>query len=80
MVFIGNIASLHSQLDEEEKLKLFFKSGNETEICKNSILEKSNGDLKITTTFHSRVIGSETWDKIVIIDCAEVEKISVIKR
>ena len=77
---MGNIIDLHSSLTNGEEITLFFKSGETSSIRRKSALETCSGDLKIITKIETRVSSNEELYRIVIVDCAEVEKISVLRR
>ena len=79
MVYMGNIQKLHSSLHQNEEIVLTFKSGEVTKIKRSSQLEACNGDLKIVTRLETRASNSTLW-KTVIVDCAEIEKISTMRR
>ena len=79
MVYMGNIIKIHSSLHQNEEMILFFKSGEVTKIKKSSHIERCSGDLKIVTKVETRMSGDNLW-KITIVDCAEVEKVVIMKR
>lgn len=69
MVYMGNIIKEHMDMKSDELICLMFQSDRRVFIEKNYILERCNGDLKITAEY-----GCKCY-----IDCAEVENMIIAK-
>lgn len=74
MVYIRNIIALHTKMQKDQQITLYYGAGLENRIFKEDILEKQNGDLKIL-----RIVDKEVLCEI-IIDCEEVKTAILSKK
>ena len=72
-MYIRNIVELFEDLKENEKLVLFFKSGNRTNLLKSDVISVTSADLKVIRALHF------DGRNVMLIDPAEIEKCLICK-